>query len=219
VIAVFDLDRTITTHGTFTPWLLGFVRRQPWRLLALPFVLAAAVAYKLKVLSRKQLKQVMMRCVVADQPAALVADVNAEFVAAWIPHRCRPGALAAIAAHRNNGDTIVLATASNDVHVVPIAKALGIETVVATRAELDADGRMTGLILGPNCYGADKLDMVKAVLGDVTDKTIAYSDHHSDWPLLDWAGEGVAVNPTAKLRSRAAVQGMQIRDWNVGAAK
>jgi len=215
MIAVFDLDRTVTTHGTFSPWLLGFVRRQPWRILALPIILIAASAYKLKLITRKQLKQVMLTCIAAGQPAGVIAAVNDEFVASWIPHRCRPGALDAIATHQKNGDIVVLATASNDIHVLPIARALGIEKVVATRAEVDGQGRLTGRILGPNCYGADKLDMVKAALGPVTDATIAYSDHHSDWPLLTWAGEGVAVNPNAKLRARAQAHGMPVRDWNL----
>ena len=214
MIAVFDLDRTITTHGTFTPWLLGFVRRQPWRLIALPVVLVVALAYKLKLLTRKQLKEVVLRCVVAGQSAELVAEVNAEFVAAWIPRRCRPGALAAIAQHKKNGDKIILATASNDVHVMPIAAALGIAKVVSTRVEIGADGCLTGRILGPNCYDADKLDMVKAALGTITEATVAYSDHHTDWPLLTWAGEGAAVNPNGKLRKLAAAHGMKINDWN-----
>ncbi len=215
MIAIFDLDRTVTTHGTFSPWLLGFVRRQPWRLIVLPVILIAALAYKLQLLTRKQLKQVMLRCVVAGQNPAMVAEVNAAFVASWIPRRCRPGALNAIAEHLRNGDKVVLATASNDVHAVPIARALGIEHVVATRAEIAPDGTLTGRISGPNCYGEDKLDMVKAYLGTVTEKTIAYSDHHSDWPLLAWADEGVAVNPNSRLRSHAASHRMSIRDWNL----
>jgi len=214
VIAVFDLDRTITTHGTFTPWLLGFVKRRPWRLLALPVVLGAAIAYKLKFLTRKDLKQIMLKAVVAGLPAEEIARVNNEFVSSWIPRRCRAGALQAIAMHRANGDQIVLATASNDVHAIPLAKALGIDVVVATRAEMLPDGRLTGRILGPNCYGPDKLDMIKAAVNVGTAKTIAYSDHHSDLPMLAWAGQGVAVNPNAKLRALAQKNGMEVRDWN-----
>lgn len=28
----------------------------------------------------------------------------------------------------------------------------------------------------------------------------AYTDHHSDLRLLDWAGEGTAVNPDTRVR-------------------
>jgi HAD superfamily hydrolase (TIGR01490 family) len=214
MIAIFDLDRTITTHGTFTPWLLRFVPRRPWVLLAVPFILLAAIAYKLKLVTRKGLKQIMLKCVTSGVSADEVARVNADFVRSWIPHRCRPGALAAIAAHQAVGDTIVIATASNDVHAKPIAEALGVSHVVATRAELDGAGRLTGRILGPNCYGADKLDMIKAAVSVGDAKTISYSDHHSDLPMLEWTDTGVAVNPNAKLRAIAEKRGMEVRDWN-----
>ncbi|MBL8631137.1 MAG: HAD family hydrolase [Rhodospirillaceae bacterium] len=214
MIAVFDLDRTITTHGTFTPWLFRFIPRRPWRLIALPFILVAAIGYKLKLLTRKDLKQVMLKCVTTGVSADEVARVNDIFVRSWIPRRCRPGALKKIEEHRKNGDLIVLATASNDIHAIPIAKALGIEHVVATRAEVDAAGRLTGRILGPNCYGTDKLDMIKAAVAVGDAKTIAYSDHHSDLPMLEWAGQGVAVNPNAKLRAIAEKRGMEICNWN-----
>lgn len=215
-IAIFDLDKTITRLPTFTPWLLYFVRRSPWRLIALPVVLAAVGGYYLKLISRKRLKEVMLKAVVAGRPAAEVTDVTAQFVKNWIPAMCRPGALAAIAAHKAAGDIIVMATASNDVHAVPLAKALGIDVVVATRAELGADGAMTGKILGENCYGPSKLDMIKAaiVVGDA--RTIAYSDHHSDLPFMVWASKAVAVNPTPKMRKLAEERGMDIRDWSVG---
>jgi HAD superfamily hydrolase (TIGR01490 family) len=215
MLAVFDLDRTITTHGTFTPWLLRFVKRRPWRLITVPVILGAAIAYKLKILTRKDLKQVMLKCITSGVPASEVARVNDEFVRSWIPRMCRPGSLVQIEQHKKNGDIIVLATASNDIHAVPIAKALGIEHVVATRAEVAADGSLTGRILGPNCYGADKLDMIKAALVTFQDaKSVAYSDHHSDLPMLEWAGQGIAVNPNAKLRAIAEKRGMEIRDWN-----
>ena len=213
MIAIFDLDRTVTTQGTFTPWLFGFVRRQPWRVMALPVILIAVLAYILNLHTRKQLKQVMLWCVVAGQSAELVAEVNAAFIALWVPRRCRPGALAAIAQHQRQGDMVVLATASNDIYAVPIARALGIEKVLATRVEIGNDGRLTGRILGSNCYGPDKLEMVQAALGPIEGKAIVYSDHHSDLPLMVWAGEGVAVNPNGKLRQCASAQGMRICDW------
>src|SRR5690606_2235577 len=83
-IAVFDLDRTVTTHATFTPWLLRFLKRHPQRVLAVPVILAAALAYKLKLVSRKGLKQIMLKAIVRGLPAAEVAAVTADFVADWV---------------------------------------------------------------------------------------------------------------------------------------
>ena len=39
--AIYDMDRTVTRHATYTPFLLHCaLRRAPWRLLLLPFVVA-----------------------------------------------------------------------------------------------------------------------------------------------------------------------------------
>ena len=40
-LAIYDMDRTVTRHATYTPFLLHCaMRRAPWRLLLLPFVIA-----------------------------------------------------------------------------------------------------------------------------------------------------------------------------------
>jgi phosphoserine phosphatase len=42
---------------------------------------------------------------------------------------------------------------------------------------------------------------------------IAYSDHHADLPLLHWADQAVAVNPTRRLAATAGIEGIAIEDW------
>ena len=43
-LAIYDMDRTITRHATYTPFLLHCAaRRAPWRLLLLPFVILIEV--------------------------------------------------------------------------------------------------------------------------------------------------------------------------------
>ena len=48
-LAIYDMDRTITRHATYTPFLLHCAaRRAPWRLLLLPFVILSMLAYFFK---------------------------------------------------------------------------------------------------------------------------------------------------------------------------
>ena len=43
-LAIYDMDRTVTRHATYTPFLLHCaVRRAPWRLLFLPLVIPVVV--------------------------------------------------------------------------------------------------------------------------------------------------------------------------------
>ena len=44
-LAIYDMDRTVTRHATYTPFLLHCAtRRAPWRLLLLPLVLVSMLA-------------------------------------------------------------------------------------------------------------------------------------------------------------------------------
>jgi phosphoserine phosphatase len=40
-----------------------------------------------------------------------------------------------------------------------------------------------------------------------------YSDHVSDWPVLEWADTAIAVNPSKGLRRMAGKRGWRIVDW------
>ena len=45
-LAVYDMDRTVTRHATYTPFLIHCaLNRAPWRLLFLPLVIFSMLAY------------------------------------------------------------------------------------------------------------------------------------------------------------------------------
>ncbi|MDQ3143410.1 MAG: HAD-IB family hydrolase, partial [Pseudomonadota bacterium] len=44
--AIYDMDRTVTRHATYTPFLLHCAwRLEPWRLILLPLVVGSMLAY------------------------------------------------------------------------------------------------------------------------------------------------------------------------------
>jgi predicted membrane channel-forming protein YqfA (hemolysin III family) len=58
-LAIYDMDRTITIRGTYTPFLLHVAARMaPWRLMLAPLVLIAMLAYVLRFIPRKRLKEI-----------------------------------------------------------------------------------------------------------------------------------------------------------------
>ncbi len=215
VAAIFDLDRTITRHGTFTPFLWSVACRRPEKFVHLPAIALAALGYRLGTIDRKRLKEVMLAAVLGGAGRAAVDEYAARFVARMVPQGLRPAALAAIEAHRRSGDYLVLATASMDFYAAPIGAALGFDAVVATRAHWQSDGRLSGRIEGENCRGVAKLDRIRGDLPGLRAeyRLLAYADHQSDAPLLRWADQAIAVAPTAKLRSICAAEGFEVRDW------
>src|SRR3546814_14624769 len=60
-VALYDMDRTITRAGTYSGFLIHVARRrQPWRLLLLPPVGLAGLAYALRLIDRAWLKAIKL---------------------------------------------------------------------------------------------------------------------------------------------------------------
>ncbi len=220
-IAIYDMDRTITKRGTYTPFLLHMVfARAPWRLIFLPLLPFGFIAYGLKLISRKGLKTYNQRLLLGASPKLDALQPHIESYADKVLHSNRyEKAVAQVEEDRNEGRKLVLATASYELYVDAIAKRLGFDDVIGTKLELDNNGRVLPKIIGENCYDEAKLDRIKAFLDQRSfnrEKVHirAYSDHVSDTPMLDYADEAVATTPSPALRQLAEKRGWKIVDWN-----
>jgi HAD superfamily hydrolase (TIGR01490 family) len=221
-IAIYDMDRTITRTGTYTPFLIhAALHRAPWRLLLLPFALLAMLGYALKMMTRARLKEInqsllLGRHISRDELAPLTTSF-AERV--WQLNTL-PGALRQIEEDRAAGRRLVLATASYRLYVEAIAARLRFDDVIATNSIIGLDARVTAKIDGENCYGPAKLRMIEAwFAAEGIDRSQVrvrfYSDHASDAPVMEWADEPFAANPSAKMRALAAKRGWPVVDWGV----
>ena len=214
-IAFFDLDRTITRSGTYTPFLLHCTRSNPGRYSRIPVALAAMAAYAAKRTSRAALKARMLDLFIAGATRAEISAWAEDFIDRWMQIQVRPGALAAIEHHRQAGDQVVLATASFDFYAQVFATRLGLDHAITTGSVWTEADRLCAAVEGENCYGPAKVAAVERYLSGLPSRPwfAFYSDHHSDFDLLKAADEGVAVNPNAKLRRLAGEHGLQVVDW------
>ena len=222
-IAIYDLDKTITRRPTFTRFLLYYARRTaPFRLVGLPIWIMALIGYRIGLYGRKPLKQFgisifMGRNLDADILAQMVADFVSEAVLTDI----QPGAAKSIENDRSQNQKLVIATAAPAFYANEIGGRMGFDAVVATRHRLRPDGKTCHFIDGENCYGPEKLKMVRAWFAAEGLKredchVSVYSDHASDAPLMDWADAAYLVNPSGKLRLLAAQKNWQVRDFSSG---
>lgn len=141
--------------------------------------------------------------------------LRAQFMQEIIAPAIRPQALALLDAHRRAGEEIAIVTATNDFVSVPIAQALGVEDVIATRLARDVDGWVTGEIDGVPSFREGKITRVAewlAARGLNWNKACItfYSDSMNDMPLLEKAHQPVATNPDARLRAVAEERGWRI---------
>ena len=214
-IAIFDLDRTLTKRGCFTPFILYVAIRRPHRLLSFHRIILAALCNIVGVYQRGDIKLLMWREVLGGLPREEAESLGNSFAKIWIQNTLRRQTKKNIKKHQKAGDRLILATAAMDIIADPIGRTLGFDEIISTRTHWTAEGRVSGNFDGRNCYGEEKLRRVKLTLGDLApSKTSAYSDHITDLPVLLWAENGIAVNPHRPMRDAAGRHGLRIEDWD-----
>jgi HAD superfamily hydrolase (TIGR01490 family) len=219
-LAIYDMDRTITRYGTYTPFLIhASVRLAPWRLLLAPLVLLSMLAYGCGLIDRGRLKEINYRLLVGRGIAPeRLEPVIESFADRQIATNILPGARARIAEDRAAGRRLVMATASYRLYAASIAKRLGFDDVIATETRLDTAGRVVATIEGRNIYGPAKLEAIEAWLAreGLAREAIHirfYSDHVSDAPVHHWADEPFAANAHDRLVRLAEAEGWEVLDW------
>ncbi len=121
-------------------------------------------------------------------------------------------ALAIIDEHHRAGRKVVVISSSPVEVVKPLGRFLGVDEVIGTRPEVDADGKYTGR-LEFYAYGEGKAEAIREIAereGISLEHSFAYSDSYTDLPMLEAVGHPVAVNPDKDLRAVA-----EERDWQI----
>lgn len=121
-----------------------------------------------------------------------------------------------VQAHQAAGDVVGVITATNRFITAPIVAAFGIEHLIATEPEMDADGHYTGKPAGVPCFQAGKITRLNDWLA-ARGETLAnypqswfYSDSRNDIPLMSQVTHPVAVDPDEALRAHAEAQGWPV---------
>jgi len=139
-----------------------------------------------------------------------VEDIEraAKIAAEGLMDQVLPYAVAEIAQHRAEGRLLVLATTTPYDLVAPLADALGLDAVVATRYGR-ADGRYDGTIVGEFVWGKGKARAVKEFAeerGIDLSASYAYSDSYYDVPLLSIVGHPNVINPDPRMAAIATLR-------------
>jgi HAD superfamily hydrolase (TIGR01490 family) len=216
-IALFDLDHTLLpidsdfTWGDFTQrigWTdpVEFKRRND----------EFYEHYKAGALDVHEYVRFATDAVRAKGPQA-AAEAHARFMAEVIGPNILPQALELIERHRSAGDEVVIVTATNEFVTTPIARALGVEELIAVKLARGGDGWITGEIDGVPSLREGKVHRVAEWLqlrglGWDDAEITFYSDSVNDLPLLEKVDHPVATNPDERLRAIAAERGWRILD-------
>ncbi len=212
-LAVFDLDGTITRRDTFGPFLWGFLWRRPWRLARVLLVLPAAVGFVFNR-DRGALKGALIHALLGGVQRASLSRWAERFVAELLSDGLYAEALAAIAMHRARGDRLLMMSASTDLYVPHIGRALGFDEIICTEVRWRADGRLDGRLASANCRGEEKRRCLAALIArDAPGRVYAYGDSRADLAHMQLVQEAYLVNASPRLVERQAPQ-VQAIHWH-----
>ncbi len=212
-LALFDLDHTLLPIDSDFEWgqflcRVGAVDAVEFKRRNEEFF----AQYQAGTLDPVEYLEFSLGTLASFEPGHL-AGLQQQYMTEVVMPNILPSARTLLQQHLDAGDLVAIVTATNHFVVAPIAKAFGVEHVIAAMPERDAAGRITGKLLGTPTQGEGKIVHTKAWLEklghslDSFDSVHFYSDSHNDLPLLSIVSHPIATNPNAKLSEHATAQG------------
>lgn len=195
-IAVFDFDGTLI-QGDSVVALLFYARKRSC--LSLSGMLKAGwygLMYRLRLTDALTAKghshAFLSRMAEADRQAFL------RDFAGTLTARVYKDGLAQIKKHREQGDLVVICSASCQCYMRYVAETLGADALLCTPSAAD------GTVTGPNCRGEEKVRRVREWLEQqrlpLDCIAAAYGDTAGDAPILRASRHPALVNAKKKLR-------------------
>jgi len=210
--AFFDLDGTLVSGFTATAHAGDRIRRRQARAGEVFGVVEAAVRYRL---GRMQFERLLVRAAgyLRGESISELNDVGARLFSEHITGRIYPHMREIVRAHQQRGHTVVLSSSALTIHAEPVARFLGIAPVLCNRFELDDRGLLTGDIVKPVVWGAQKAATVQqfcAANGIDLAESFFYADGDEDAALMALVGRPRPVNPRPRLAALATEHGWPV---------
>jgi HAD superfamily hydrolase (TIGR01490 family) len=186
VVAVFDFDGTLTRRDSLLPFLRFAVGQ--WQFWWGLFIMTPMLAgYGLKLIPNWRAKEAILTYFIGGWTEEKLQSLGQRFAVQKIPKLLCNEALQRLCWHQDRGHPTFLVSASVEAYLLPWAKTMGFEQAICTQLEIQ-NNRLTGRILGKNCYGKEKVKRLRAKLGDLNKYCIyVYGDSRGDRELLEVA--------------------------------
>jgi putative phosphoserine phosphatase / 1-acylglycerol-3-phosphate O-acyltransferase len=215
IAAFFDLDRTLLAGFSAAEFIWDDVRTGRMGLGELAQTLIAATRFQLGALGFSGF--------VASTVERLRGQLEADFAAnaerifeERLAAAVYPESRALVHAHLRKGHTVAVVSSATRYQIEPLARDLGIAHVLCTGLEV-RNGRFTGAIVRPTCYGEGKASAARTFAAthdiDLT-RSYFYTDSEEDLPLLEIVGRPRPTNASVRLAEIAAKRGWPVRRFH-----
>jgi HAD superfamily hydrolase (TIGR01490 family) len=209
--AFFDIDGTLIARNSAPLYMRHLRETGQARRRDVARTLYYVGRYKLGLLDIERAIAVSLDWIRGRDEVAVRKDAE-QWYAGMVRAYLYPAMAATVAAHRRAGHVPVIVTSATRYLAEPVARDLGIEHLLFTRLVVQ-DGRFSGEVVRPVCYGAGKVHWAEHFAADESldlARSYFYTDSITDLPLLERVGEPRIVNPDPRL-GRVAVR----RSWPV----
>ncbi|MCF6345155.1 MAG: HAD-IB family hydrolase [Thiomicrorhabdus sp.] len=195
-LAIFDLDNTLIANDSDFLWgeflvANGYVDAEQFAQKNTQFYqdyqqgcldITAYQRFALKPLSEQSLET--------------LEQWHQQFMQQYIEPILLPKAHDLVKKHKENGDRVIIITATNTFITRPIGLRYGITELLGTEGEIK-NGRYTGEVSGIPTFQEGKVTRLNAWLkqeGETLEGSFFYSDSHNDLPLLKRVDYPVVVD-------------------------
>ena len=209
--AFFDFDGTLIDGHSAVAYFADRFRRREMRL--------GEAADIIRMAWRGDMDESEFADVIGKAIAPLAGRPEEELVELWsrlfkekIARRLFPEAWSLVKAHQRMGHTVAIASSATRYQAAPIARELGIEDLLCTRATVH-EGRLTGGLEGMTLWGTGKADAVRDfanVRGITLSRSYGYANGNEDIAFLKAVGRATAVNPKPALTEAARREGWKV---------
>ena len=148
----------------------------------------------------------------ARNPRTVLNQLLKKYVEEVIKPMITEKARVLVKRHQEEGDLIIVITATNSFITKPIAELFGIENLIGTDPE-EKEGEFTGKVSGLPSFKEGKVARLEAWLKNKKlslasfEKSYFYSDSHNDLPLMQKVTHPVAVDSDDVLSEYAKSKG------------
>jgi len=148
----------------------------------------------------------------ARNPRTVLNQLLKKYVEEVIKPMITEKARALVKRHQEEGDLIIVITATNSFITKPIAELFGIENLIGTDPE-EKEGEFTGKVSGLPSFKEGKVTRLEAWLKGKNlslasfEQSYFYSDSHNDLPLMQKVTHPVAVDSDDILSEYAKSKG------------
>ena len=207
-LAIFDLDNTLLDGDSDYNWGLflareGFVDKKSHQAMNEKFY-ADYNAGKLDIYEFTEFQFQFFK----NNPRKLLDKLLAHYIDQVAEEMITEKARNLVAEHRDNGDKLLIITATNSYITKPIGNLLGIDDLIGTDLE-EVSGEFTGKVKGIPSFKEGKINRLnlwleqKKLTFESFERIFFYSDSQNDLPLLRIVSNPVAANPDQILEKEA----------------